>query len=36
MVTNGATLIADFFSFCYKSDFMLSLSDNYQADVIKP
>ena len=33
MGTNCAPLVADFFLFCYEWDFMLSLSDNNQADV---
>ena len=35
MVTNCAPLVADLFSFCYEGDFMLSLSDNNQADIIR-
>ena len=35
MGTNCAPLVAGFFSFCYERDFMLSLSDNNQTDVIK-
>ena len=35
MGTNCAPLVADLFLFCYKRDFMLSLSDNNQADIIK-
>ena len=34
MCTNCAPLVADFFLFCYKRDFMMSLSDDKQADVI--
>ena len=34
MGTNCAPLIADLFLFCYERDFMMSLSDNKQADVI--
>ena len=34
MGTNCAPLVADLF-FCYESDFMLSLSDNYQTDIIE-
>ena len=34
MGTNCAPLIADLFSFCYERDFMLSLSDNNQTDII--
>ena len=31
----GTPLVADLFLFCYKRDFMLSLSDNNQSDVIE-
>ena len=34
MGTNCAPLVADLFLFCYERDFMLSLSDDKQADVI--
>ena len=34
MGTNCAPLLADLFLFCYEWDFMMSLSDNKQADVI--
>ena len=34
MGTNCATLVADLFLFCYERDFMMSLSDDKQADVI--
>ena len=34
MSTNCAPLVADLFLFCYERDFMLSLSDNNQTDVI--
>ena len=34
MGTNCATLVADVFLFCYERDFMMSLSDDKQADVI--
>ena len=34
MVTNCAPLVADLFLFCYERDFMMSLSDDKQADVI--
>ena len=34
MGTNCAPLVADLFLFCYERDFMMSLSDNKQADVI--
>ena len=34
MGTYCAPLVSDLFLFCYKSDSMLSLSDNNQADVI--
>ena len=33
--TNCATLVADLFLFCYERDFMLSLSDNNQTDIIE-
>ena len=33
--TNCAPLVADLFLFCYERDFMLSLSDNYQTDIIE-
>ena len=35
MGTNCAPLVADLFLFCYKRDFMVSLSDNNQADIIE-
>ena len=35
MGTNCAPLVADLFLFCYERDFMLSLSDNTQADIIE-
>ena len=35
MGTNCAPLIADLFLFCYERDFMLSLTDYYQADIIE-
>ena len=35
MATNCAPLVADLFLFCYERDFMLSLSDNNQADIIE-
>ena len=35
MCTNWAPPVADLFLFCYERDFMLSLSDNNQADVLK-
>ena len=35
MGTNCAPLVADLFLFCYERDFMLSLSDNNQADVVE-
>ena len=35
MGTNCAPLVADLFLFCYERDFMLSLSDNNQTDIIK-
>ena len=34
MGTNSAPLVADLFLFCYERDFMMSLSDDKQADVI--
>ena len=34
MDTNCAPLVADLFLFCYENDFMMSLSDDKQADVI--
>ena len=35
MGINCAPLVADLFLFCYERDFMLSLSDNNQADIIE-
>ena len=35
MGTNCAPVIADLFLFCYERDFMLSLSDNNQSDIIE-
>ena len=35
MGTNCAPLVADLFLFCYERDFMLSLSDNNQANIIE-
>ena len=35
MGTNCAPLVADLFLFCYERDFMLSLSDNTQTDIIE-
>ena len=35
MGTNCAPLVADLFLFCYERDFILSLSDNYLADVVE-
>ena len=35
MGTNCAPLVADLFLFCYARDFMLSLSDNNQTDIIE-
>ena len=35
MGTNCAPLVADLFLFCYEKDFMLSLSDNNQNDIIE-
>ena len=34
MGTNCALLVADLFLFCYERDFIMSLSDNNQADII--
>ena len=34
MVTNCAPRVADLFLICYERDFMLSLSDNNQTDII--
>ena len=34
MDTNCAPLVADLFLFCYERDFISSLSDNKQADII--
>ena len=34
MGNNYATMVADLFLFCYKRDFMMSLSDDKQADII--
>ena len=34
MGTNFAPLVANLFLFCYERDFMMSLSDDKQADVI--
>ena len=33
MGTNCAPLVADLFLFCYEGDFMMSLSDDKQADI---
>ena len=35
MDTNCAPLVADLFLFCYERDFMLSLSDDNQSEVIE-
>ena len=35
MGTNCDPLFADLFLFCYKRDFMMSLSDDKQADIIE-
>ena len=35
MGTNCAPLVADLFLFCYERDFMLSLSEDNQHDVIE-
>ena len=34
MGTNCAPLVADLFLFCYERDFMMSLSDDNQADIV--
>ena len=34
MGTNCAPLVVNLFQFCYERDFMMSLSDDKQADVI--
>ena len=34
MGTNCASLVADLFLFCFERDFMMSISDDKQADVI--
>ena len=34
MGTNCAPLVADLFLFCYERDFMMSVSDDKQADII--
>ena len=34
MGTSYAPLVADLFFFCYERDFMISLSDDKQADII--
>ena len=34
MGTSCAPLVADLFLFCYERDFMMSLSDHKQADVM--
>ena len=34
MGTNCAPLVADLFLFCYERDFMMSLSNDTQADII--
>ena len=34
MGTNCAPLVADLFLFCFERDFMMSLSDDKQADII--
>ena len=35
MDTNCAPHVADLFLFCYERDFMLSLSDNNQTEILK-
>ena len=34
MGTDCAPLVADVFPFCYEMDFMMSLSDDKQADIV--
>ena len=34
--TNCAPLVVDLILFCYERDFLLSLSDNNQTDIIEP
>ena len=34
MGTNYAALVTDLFLFCYERDFMMSLSDDKQADIV--
>ena len=34
MGTNCAPLVADLFLFCYERDFIMSLSDDMQADIM--
>ena len=34
MGTNCAPLVADILLFCYKMDYMMSLSDDKQADIL--
>ena len=34
MGSNYAPLVADLFLFCYKRDFIMSLSDDKQADIL--
>ena len=35
MCTNCAVLVADLFLFCYERDFMLSLSEDKEAEIIE-
>ena len=35
MCTNCAPLVVNLFLFCYERDFMMSLADNYQTDIIE-
>ena len=35
MDTNCASLVADLYLFCYEGEFMLSLSENNQSDVVE-
>ena len=36
MGTNCVPLVADLLLFCYERDFMLSLPDNNQIDIVEP
>ena len=35
MGNNCAPLVADLFLFCYEKEFMLSVSDNLQTDIVE-